>query len=167
MEEEEEEEEALEAGLAASWRFLSDTWMTLRRMVKREVRPDNLGGIITIGRVSYDWASQGLAKLFPEIQSLELCPVGGCLNKGSAPLGLPRRQPLHGGGGGGGVALSPLKWGHREEPLVHLGKPVHTRVDRAVDDAMGRQHEKTGIGELSCHVFNARVLGIITMPFKN
>ena len=49
---------------SASWRFLSDTWMTLRRMVKGEVRADNLGGIITIGRVSYGWASEGLAKLF-------------------------------------------------------------------------------------------------------
>jgi regulator of sigma E protease len=52
------------AGTRASWRFLTDAWMTLKKMLLREVSAENLGGIITIGTVSYDWASQGWAKLF-------------------------------------------------------------------------------------------------------
>ncbi len=56
--------ESIRAGAQASWRFLTDAWMTLQKMFLREVSTENLGGIIAISTVSYDWASQGWAKLF-------------------------------------------------------------------------------------------------------
>ncbi|MEO2161990.1 MAG: RIP metalloprotease RseP [bacterium] len=56
--------ESIRAGAMASWRFLTDAWMTLQKMFLREVSTENLGGIIAISTVSYDWASQGWAKLF-------------------------------------------------------------------------------------------------------
>jgi regulator of sigma E protease len=56
--------ESIGAGSKASWRFLTDAWMTLQKMFLREVSTENLGGIIAISTVSYDWASQGWAKLF-------------------------------------------------------------------------------------------------------
>jgi regulator of sigma E protease len=56
--------ESIRAGTKASWRFLTDAWMTLQKMFLREVSPENLGGIIAISTISYDWASQGWAKLF-------------------------------------------------------------------------------------------------------
>lgn len=56
--------ESMRAGMTASWRFLTDAWLTLKKMAMGRVSTENLGGIITIGAVSYDWASQGWAKLF-------------------------------------------------------------------------------------------------------
>ncbi len=56
--------ESIRAGAHASWRFLTDSWMTLKKMFMRQVSTENLGGIITISTVSYDWASQGWTKLF-------------------------------------------------------------------------------------------------------
>ena len=50
--------------MTASWRFLTDTWLTLKKMVTGEVSTENMGGIITISAVSYDQAGQGWAKLF-------------------------------------------------------------------------------------------------------
>ncbi len=55
---------SIRAGTEASWRFLTDSWLTLKKMFLREVSTENLGGVITIGAVSYDWAAQGWAKLF-------------------------------------------------------------------------------------------------------
>ena len=56
--------ESISAGMTASWRFLTDAWLTLRRMLTRQVSTENLGGIITIGTVSYSFAEEGWAKLF-------------------------------------------------------------------------------------------------------
>lgn len=56
--------DAVRVGLLCSWRFVEDTWLTLRRMVTGEVSSKNIGGIITISHVSYRWSEQGLAKLF-------------------------------------------------------------------------------------------------------
>ncbi|MFT5051474.1 MAG: regulator of sigma E protease [Chlamydiales bacterium] len=56
--------EAIAAGSTASWRFLVDTWMTLKGIASREVSASNIGGIITIAAVSHSWASEGWAKLF-------------------------------------------------------------------------------------------------------
>ena len=56
--------DSLRAGSQASWRFLTDAWMTLQKMFMGEVSTENLGGIVAISTVSYDWASQGWAKLF-------------------------------------------------------------------------------------------------------
>lgn len=51
------------AGALASWRFLSEAWLTLEKMFQQEVSPKNLGGIITIGQVSYHWSAMGWTKL--------------------------------------------------------------------------------------------------------
>lgn len=56
--------EAIVAGSTASWRFLVDTWLTLKGIASREVSATNIGGIITIAAVSHSWASEGWAKLF-------------------------------------------------------------------------------------------------------
>lgn len=50
-------------GVRSSWRFLYQTYKTLERMVSQEVSPKNLGGIITISRVSYHVSSMGWTKL--------------------------------------------------------------------------------------------------------
>ncbi|MCP3915802.1 MAG: RIP metalloprotease RseP [bacterium] len=55
---------SIQAGMTSSWRFLNDAWLTLKKMLTAEVSPKNLGGIITISKVSYDWSSQGWEKLF-------------------------------------------------------------------------------------------------------
>ena len=55
---------SIREGVSASWRFLADTWLTLKKMVLGRVSANNVGGIITIGKVSYSWASEGWAKLF-------------------------------------------------------------------------------------------------------
>lgn len=52
------------AGFDASWRFLTDAWLTLKKMLTAQVSTENLGGIITIGTVSYSFAAEGWAKLF-------------------------------------------------------------------------------------------------------
>ena len=54
---------SVKAGALASWRFLSEAWLTLEKMFKQEVSPKNLGGIITIGQVSYHWSAMGWTKL--------------------------------------------------------------------------------------------------------
>jgi regulator of sigma E protease len=56
--------DALHVGLLCSWRLVEDTWLTLKGMVSGSVSSKNIGGIITIGRMSYSWSEQGLAKLF-------------------------------------------------------------------------------------------------------
>ncbi len=55
--------ESISAGLAASWKFLEESWLTLKRILLGQVGAKNLGGIITIGVVSHTFASVGLAKL--------------------------------------------------------------------------------------------------------
>lgn len=56
--------EAVEVGALSSWRFLQECWLTIKGMLTRRVSPKNIGGIITIGTVSYHVAAAGLAKLF-------------------------------------------------------------------------------------------------------
>jgi len=55
---------SISAGFDASWRFLTDAWLTLKKMLTQEVSTENMGGIITIGTVSYSFAAEGWAKLF-------------------------------------------------------------------------------------------------------
>ena len=56
---------SLQVGAVFSWRFLQDTWMTLKRMILGSVSPrDALGGPVSIATISYKVAEQGLAKLF-------------------------------------------------------------------------------------------------------
>ena len=55
---------AIREGFGASKRFLEDTWLTLKKMVTGRVSTRNMGGVITIGAVSYSWAAEGWAKLF-------------------------------------------------------------------------------------------------------
>lgn len=54
---------SVKAGALASWRFLSEVWLTLKKMFQQEVSTKNLGGIITIGQVSYHWSAMGWTKL--------------------------------------------------------------------------------------------------------
>ena len=54
---------SMKAGALASWRFLSEAWLTLQKMFQSEVSTKNLGGIITIGQVSYHWSAMGWTKL--------------------------------------------------------------------------------------------------------
>jgi regulator of sigma E protease len=56
--------EAIGFGAYCSWKFLQDSWLTLKRMVTRDVSPRNVGGIITISAVSYSLTESGWAKLF-------------------------------------------------------------------------------------------------------
>jgi regulator of sigma E protease len=56
--------DALHVGAACSWKFLEETWLTLKRILLAQVSAENVGGIITIGAVSYSLAEAGLAKLF-------------------------------------------------------------------------------------------------------
>jgi regulator of sigma E protease len=55
--------EAVRVGIQGSWKFLADAWMTVKRMLLGQVSGKNMGGIISIGMVSYSWASLGLPKL--------------------------------------------------------------------------------------------------------
>ena len=56
--------EAVRVGALCSWRFLEDAWLTLKRMLTRQVSPKNMGGILMISAVSYEVAGAGMAKLF-------------------------------------------------------------------------------------------------------
>jgi len=55
---------ALRTGIQSTWRLMADSWLTLKRIMTGQVSGENVGGIITIGRVSYSWAGQGMSKLF-------------------------------------------------------------------------------------------------------
>lgn len=55
--------EAVVLGVSSSFKFLEESWLTLRRILTGQVSGDNVGGIITIGVVSHSWAGQGIAKL--------------------------------------------------------------------------------------------------------
>ena len=56
--------DAVQVGVQASWKFVVDAWLTLKRILFGQVSSKNIGGIITIASVSYSWAEEGLAKLF-------------------------------------------------------------------------------------------------------
>lgn len=55
--------EAARVGVASSWKFAVESWLTLKRILLGHVASRNIGGIITIGVVSHSWASEGIAKL--------------------------------------------------------------------------------------------------------
>jgi regulator of sigma E protease len=55
---------ALVFGARYSWRFLEDSWLTLKRMLTRDVSPKNVGGIITISTISYSLTESGWPKFF-------------------------------------------------------------------------------------------------------
>lgn len=54
---------AIADGVYCSWNFLADAWITVKRMLLRQISGENLGGIITIANVSYSQASIGWTKL--------------------------------------------------------------------------------------------------------
>ncbi len=56
--------DALTFGAAACWRFLQDTWMTLKSMLFQRVSAEHIGGPITIAVVSHSMAELGMAKFF-------------------------------------------------------------------------------------------------------
>jgi regulator of sigma E protease len=56
--------EAAAVGTQATWKFLVDSWVMLKRMVLGQVSSKHMGGIISIGVYAYSWAELGLAKLF-------------------------------------------------------------------------------------------------------
>lgn len=56
--------EALRVGAFCSLKFLEDSWLTLGRMFNGQVSTDNLGGIISIGAISFTLAEDGWEKLF-------------------------------------------------------------------------------------------------------
>ncbi|HUR27482.1 MAG TPA: RIP metalloprotease RseP [Planctomycetota bacterium] len=55
--------EAVQIGAHFSWKFLIDSWNTLRGIFVGTVSENSLGGIILISQVSYAFASMGVAKL--------------------------------------------------------------------------------------------------------
>ncbi|MEZ5974167.1 MAG: site-2 protease family protein [Planctomycetota bacterium] len=54
---------AITLGARSSLRMLREAVMTLKQMFRREISPKNLGGIVTIGQVSYQASSMGWTKL--------------------------------------------------------------------------------------------------------
>lgn len=55
--------EAVTVGVQGSWKFLVDAWDTVKSILLGQVSGRNVGGIISIGRLSYSWAELGLTKL--------------------------------------------------------------------------------------------------------
>lgn len=55
--------EALRVGVQANWKFGRDTWSMVQRMLLGQVSSKNMGGIISIGVVSYSWSEHGVLKL--------------------------------------------------------------------------------------------------------
>ena len=55
--------EAIQVGVQGTWKFATDTWLTIKRMLLGQVSSKNMGGIISIGVASYTFAEMGLAKL--------------------------------------------------------------------------------------------------------
>jgi regulator of sigma E protease len=56
--------EAVRIGAAASYKFMNEAWLALKRILLGQVRLKNVGGIVTIGVASHRFAELGLAKLF-------------------------------------------------------------------------------------------------------
>src|SRR5262249_2369360 len=48
---------AVSAGMTASWKFLEESWLTLKRILLGQVSSKNIGGIIPIPPGSPNWAS--------------------------------------------------------------------------------------------------------------
>lgn len=56
--------EAVEFGVQCSFKFLQDTFLTLKKMLLQDISTKSMGGIITIGAVSYSMTESGWPKLF-------------------------------------------------------------------------------------------------------
>jgi regulator of sigma E protease len=54
---------AIQEGWKASWRFLQEGWLMLKRIMNRQISSENVGGIITIGVVSHHFAESGIVAL--------------------------------------------------------------------------------------------------------
>ena len=54
---------SFQVGVTCSWRMVQDLWLTLKKMLLGKVSSKNLGGIITISKISYGLSEQGMAKL--------------------------------------------------------------------------------------------------------
>ncbi|HEX5009745.1 MAG TPA: RIP metalloprotease RseP [Planctomycetota bacterium] len=54
---------ALRAGVATSLNMLRTTWLTLKKLVTGDVAANNLGGIVSISVLTYQFADTGLTKL--------------------------------------------------------------------------------------------------------
>lgn len=54
---------AVAQGWHASWKFIEEGWLTLKRIFNRQVSGDNIGGIITISVVSHRFAENGIVSL--------------------------------------------------------------------------------------------------------
>ena len=54
---------ALRAGVVTSLNMLRTTWLTLKKLVTGDVAADNLGGIVSISVLTYQFADTGLTKL--------------------------------------------------------------------------------------------------------
>ena len=66
-------QKAFLAGMRSSWNLTRQAYLTLRKMVARQVSAEkNLGGIVAISTVSYRFAERGFAKLFYFLALLSL-----------------------------------------------------------------------------------------------
>ncbi|MFH0946625.1 MAG: RIP metalloprotease RseP [Planctomycetota bacterium] len=66
-------QKAFLAGMRSSWNLTRQAYLTLRKMVARQVSAEkNLGGIVAISTVSYRFAERGIAKLFYFLALLSL-----------------------------------------------------------------------------------------------
>ena len=55
--------DAMRVGLATSWLYVEQTWLTLKGMLLSQVSTRNIGGPVAIGQISYSFAENGWPKL--------------------------------------------------------------------------------------------------------
>jgi regulator of sigma E protease len=55
--------DAIRVGLATSWLYVEQTWLTLKGMLLAKVSTRNIGGPVAIGQISYSFAESGWPKL--------------------------------------------------------------------------------------------------------
>lgn len=55
--------DAIRVGLATSWLYVKQTWLTLKGMLLSQVSTRNIGGPVAIGQISYSFAENGWPKL--------------------------------------------------------------------------------------------------------
>jgi regulator of sigma E protease len=55
--------DAVQVGVASSWKFVVDTWLTLKRILFGQVSSENISGPISIAVITASWAEEGVAKL--------------------------------------------------------------------------------------------------------
>jgi regulator of sigma E protease len=56
--------QAARFGAQSSWRLTEDIWLTLKGMIMQRVPVKSMGGIISIGKISYNEAAAGWVSLF-------------------------------------------------------------------------------------------------------